>query len=111
MILLLGIAIMFGIYQMSKISQDIVTIAESYVPLQDTLSNIKHQKANQDSNIEKIFTHTLNENEEIVIKAKEEFWFSSGVIDSEFSKAKKIPPKAEDHFDFFSKAKLLKKRC
>lgn len=90
MILLLGIAIMFGIYQMSKISQDIVTIAESYSPLQDTLSNIKYQKANQNSNIEKIFTASMNGDEEIVNKAKEEFWFSSGVIDSEFSKAKKI---------------------
>ncbi|RDJ31337.1 MAG: sensor histidine kinase [Crenarchaeota archaeon] len=101
MILLLGIAIMFGIYQMSKISQDIVTIAESYSPLQDTLSNIRNQKANQDSNIEKIFMYTLNGNEELANEAKEEFWFSSGVIDSEFSKAKKIIQAGQKTADTF----------
>ena len=43
-ILLLGIAILFGIYQMSQVSQEIIEISEEYAPLYVVITDIFQTK-------------------------------------------------------------------
>ena len=52
-ILLLGIAVLFGVYQMSKVGQEVVAISEEYVPLKEILTDIRYHQANQALNFEK----------------------------------------------------------
>jgi len=54
-ILLLGIAVLFGIYQMSKVNQEVVQISEQYVPLSEIISDVRLHQANQ-----AIFLNNLN---------------------------------------------------
>ena len=89
-ILLLGITIMFGVYQMSKVSNEIIEISEEYTPLYEIISDVKYQKLNQDSSLEKILRFSENNNSIELEKAKEEFWASGGIIDSGIERSKKI---------------------
>ena len=89
-ILLLGITIMFGVYQMSKVSNEIIEISEEYIPLYQEISQIKFQKLNQDSNLEKILRYYETNNYLELEKAKEEFWLTGEIIDSGIERSKKI---------------------
>ncbi len=89
-ILLLGITIMFGVYQMSKVSNEIIEISEEYNPLYEIISNVKFQKLNQESNLEKILQYSESLNSIEVEEAKEKFWASGGIIDSGIERSKKI---------------------
>lgn len=84
-ILLLGVTILFGTYQMSKVSSEIIMISEAYKPLQETLSKIELHHANQASSLEKILA--LQDNSD---SAKEKFWSSTVLIKSDIDHAKKI---------------------
>jgi signal transduction histidine kinase len=86
-ILLLGMAVLFGIYQMSLVSQNIIQVSEKLVPLEETISEIRHNQLIQSSSFERMIS-SLDEN--VVDKAKQDFWFSGGVIDSQITRAKKI---------------------
>lgn len=89
-ILLLGITVMFGVYQMSKVSNEIIEISEEYTPLYEIISDIKFQKSNQDSSLEKILLFSdLNRSVELE-QAKGEFWLKGETIDSEIERSKKI---------------------
>jgi len=81
-ILLLGIAILFGIYQMSQVSQEIIEISEEYTPLYEVITDISHHQSNQALNFEKIIRLEQNPNQDGLEKAKEEFWFSGGLIEA-----------------------------
>ena len=89
-ILLLGITIMFGVYQMSKVSNEIIEISEEYTPLYEIISDVKFQKLNQESNLEKTLRFSENNNLIELEKAKEEFWASGGIINSGIERSKKI---------------------
>ena len=89
-ILLLGITIIFGVYQMSKVSNEIIEISEEYTPLYEIISEIKFQKLNQASSLEKILRISDSNNFQGFEKAKEEFWISGGNIDSGISRGKNI---------------------
>jgi signal transduction histidine kinase len=89
-ILLLGITIMFGVYQMSKVSNEIIEISEEYTPLYKIISDIKFQKANQASSLEKVLRFSDVGNSQELEKAKEEFWSSGGNIDSGIQRGKNI---------------------
>jgi signal transduction histidine kinase len=89
-ILLLGITIMFGVYQMSKVSNEIIEISEQYTPLYEIISEIKFQKLNQAHSLEKIIRYSDSNNSLEFEKAKEEFWISGGIIDSKISRGKNI---------------------
>jgi hypothetical protein len=83
-ILLLGVTILFGTYQMSKVSSEIIMISEAYKPLQENLGKIKLHHAKQSSSFDKIIAnHDMD-------KAKEEFWSSTVLIKSDIDHAKKI---------------------
>ena len=87
-ILLLGITILFGTYQMSKVSKEIINISQEYEPLQNTLDEIRYHQANQVANFEKIKTGQLSGiNSDI---AKEEFWSSNTIVKSNIAQGKKI---------------------
>lgn len=89
-ILLLGIAVLFGLHQMSKVSQEINEISEEYVPLIEILSEVSLYQSKQAQSFEKILRFsdvgTISE----VQKSKEEFWISSGIIESEISRGKTV---------------------
>ena len=87
-ILLLGIAIIFGLYQMSKVSQEIIWISEEYSPLHEILNEIRKNQLNQSVSFEKIVSSGGNEID--IHNAKEQFWYNGGVIDSDISKAKTL---------------------
>lgn len=87
-ILLLGITILFGTYQMSKVSKEIINISQEYEPLQSTLDEIKYQQANQIVNFEKIKSGQLSEADSDI--AKEEFWSSNTIIKSNIMQGKKL---------------------
>lgn len=87
-ILLLGITILFGTYQMSKVSKEIISISQEYEPLQNILGEIRYHQANQVANFEKIKTGQLTEND--LDKAKEEFWSSNTIVESSIVQAKKL---------------------
>ena len=53
-ILLLGITVMFGMYQMSKVSNEIIEISQEYTPLYEIVSDVKFQKFNQAASLENI---------------------------------------------------------
>ncbi len=89
-ILLLGITIMFGVYQMSKVSNEIIEISEEYTPLYEIISDVKFQKLNQVSSLEKILRFSDMNNSLEFEKAKEEFWSSGGAIDSGIERSKNI---------------------
>ena len=86
-ILLLGIAVLFGIYQMSLVSQNIIQISEKLVPLEETINEIKHNQLIQSANFKTIIS---SQDDNIIDKAKQDFWFSGGVIDAQITRAKKI---------------------
>ncbi len=87
-ILLLGITILFGTYQMSKVSKEIINISQEYEPLQNILGEIKYHQANQVANFEKIKTGQLSEMDSDI--AKEEFWSSNTIIKSNTMQGKKL---------------------
>jgi signal transduction histidine kinase len=88
-ILLLGIAVLFGTYQMSKVSNEIVIISEEYKPLQNILGEIRYQQANQMDNFEKLrFAPGLDKIDSD--NAKEEFWSSNVIIKSSIQQGKKL---------------------
>jgi len=89
-ILLLGITIMFGVYQMSKVSNEIIKISEEYTPLYEIISDVKFKKLSQSSSLEKILRFSDKNDVLEVEKAKEEFWLSGGIIDSDIERSKKI---------------------
>ena len=96
-ILLLGITILFGTYQMSKVSSEIISISQEYEPLQNILGDIRYHQANQHANFEKIKSGQVSA-EDLDI-AKEEFWSSNTIIKSNLAQAKKI---AETGYDMAS---------
>lgn len=87
-ILLLGIAVLFGIYQMSMISQDIIQISEVLIPINEIIAEINQNQIIQSSSFDKIIDS--NQNSIDVEKAKQDFWFSGGVIDTQLNRAKKV---------------------
>jgi len=89
-ILLLGITVMFGMYQMSKVSNEIIEISQEYTPLNEIVSDIKFQKSTQVSSLEKIIRYSDSNNLLEIKKAKEGFWFSGETIDSDVKRGKKI---------------------
>lgn len=90
MILLLGITVMFGVFQMSKVSQEIIEISEEYVPLNEIIGDIRYNKSNQALKFEQIIRYTEKNEIMLAENAKEEFWSSAGTIDSKVDRAKKI---------------------
>jgi len=89
-ILLLGITVMFGMYQMSKVSNEIIEISQEYAPLNEIVSDIKFQKSTQTVSLEKIIRYTDSDNLLELEKAKEEFWLSGGIIGSDIERGKNI---------------------
>jgi signal transduction histidine kinase len=89
-ILLLGITVMFGMYQMSKVSNEIIEISQEYAPLNEIVSDIKFQKSTQTVSLEKIIRYTDSDNLLEIEKAKEEFWLSGGIIGSDIERGKNI---------------------
>ena len=88
-ILLLGITVLFGSYQMSKVSNEIVIISEEYKPLQNVFGEIKFYHANQIDNFEKLkFRSMLSQTESD--NAKEEFWSSNVIIKLNIQYGKKL---------------------
>jgi signal transduction histidine kinase len=88
-ILLLGVTILFGTYQMSKVSNEIVIISEEYKPLQNILGEMKFHHANQVSSFDKLQLAPLLDRVELDV-AKEKFWSSNVIIKSNIQQAKKL---------------------
>ncbi|MBM2852611.1 MAG: histidine kinase [Candidatus Nitrosotenuis sp.] len=86
-ILLLGITILFGTYQMSKVSKEIIIISQEYDPLQNILGEIRYHQANQVANFEKIKVGQLETDFD---KEKEEFWSSNTIVKSNILQGKKL---------------------
>ncbi len=89
-ILLLGITIMFGVHQSSKVSNEIIIISQEYSPLSEIISDIRLQNSNQEISLEKIIRFSETNNALELEKAKEEFWSSGDMIVSNLERAKKI---------------------
>ena len=89
-ILLLGITVLFGLNQMSNVTQEINEISEEYVPLTEVLTNISLHQSKQAQSFEKILRFSDAGIISEVQKSKEEFWISSGNIESEISRGKTI---------------------
>ena len=89
-ILLLGVTVMFGMYQTSKVSNEIIKISEEYAPLYEIVSEIKFQKSNQDLSLEKILRFSDTNNNGQLEKTKEEFWTIGRNIDSYIERGKNI---------------------
>ena len=89
-ILLLGITVMFGVFQMSKVSNEIIEISEQYTPLYEIVSDIRFQKSNQEISLEKIIRFAETGNKEELEKTKEGFWLSGRTIDSNIERSKNI---------------------
>jgi signal transduction histidine kinase len=83
-ILLLGVTILFGTYQMSKVSSEIIMISEAYKPLQENLGKVQLHHAKQMASFEKIISNPQSDD------AKEEFWSNTVLIKSDIDHAKKI---------------------
>lgn len=90
-ILLLGITIVFGMYQMSKVSNEIVNISQAYEPLQSILGEIRYYDLRQAESFEKT---RLQGNDAAHESAKEQFWSSSVMIKSNIQQGKKIAQSA-----------------
>ena len=89
-ILLLGVAVLFGLYQMSKVSLEINEISQEYVPLTEILSEISSHQSKQAQSFEKILRFSDAGIISEVQKSKEEFWMSNGNIESEISRGKAV---------------------
>ena len=89
-ILLLGITVMFGVYQSSKVSNEIIIILKNIPHLSEIISDIKVHKSNQEANLEKIIRFSESNNVVGLEKAKEEFWLSGVTIESDLERGKKI---------------------
>ena len=89
-ILLLGITVLFGVYQMSKVSQEIIEISEEFVPMYEIIADIRHHNLNQAVSFEKLLRFYENEEISSIEQAKEEFWSSGGSIDSDISRGKNV---------------------
>lgn len=87
-ILLLGVTILFGTFQMSKVSSEIVMLSDAYKPLQTSLNKIELYHASQVDSFERIIISQQNNLDSD--NAKEEFWSSTILIQSEIEQAKKI---------------------
>lgn len=87
-ILLLGITVLFGTYQMSKVSSEVVNISQTYEPLQNVLGEIRYQQAKQSGSFEKI--QHQNPGTSDSEQAREEFWSSNILIKSNIQQGKKI---------------------
>lgn len=87
-ILLLGITVLFGTYQMSKVSSEVVNISQTYEPLQNVLGEIRYQQAKQSDSFEKI--QLQNPSTSDSEQAREEFWSSNILIKSNIQQGKKI---------------------
>jgi signal transduction histidine kinase len=89
-ILLLGVTVMFGVYQTSQVSNEIIVISQEYAPLSEIISDIRFQKSNQELNLEKIIRFSEKNNILELEKAKEEFWLGGNIIQSNLERGKKI---------------------
>jgi len=89
-ILLLGVAVVFGIYQMSKVSHEIIEISEEYTPLQEIINNIRKYQMSQSINFEKILRYNQISNNVELDEAKERFWHNGGMIESEISRTQNL---------------------
>jgi signal transduction histidine kinase len=89
-ILLLGITVMFGVFQMSKVSNEVIGISEQYAPLYEIVSDIKFQKSNQEISLEKIIRFADTGNMGDLEKTKGDFWLSGRTIDSKIERGKNI---------------------
>jgi signal transduction histidine kinase len=89
-ILLLGVTVMFGVYQTSKVSNEIIKISEEYAPLYEIVSEIKFQKSNQKLSLEKIIRFSETNNDIELEKTKEEFWITGRNIDSFIERGKNV---------------------
>jgi signal transduction histidine kinase len=87
-ILLLGITVLFGTYQMSKVSNEIIVISQAYEPMQNVLSEIKFYQSKQLGSFEKI--SSMPENSVESKKAIEEFWSSNVIVKSAVQQGKKL---------------------
>lgn len=89
-ILLLGITVMFGMHQSSKVSNEIIIISQEYAPLSEIISDIRIHNSNQEINLEKIISLSKTNNVLELEKAKNAFWLSGDIIESELKRGKKI---------------------
>jgi len=89
-ILLLGVTVMFGMYQTSKVSNEIIKISEEYVPLYEIVSEIKFQKSIQKLSLEKIIRFSETSSDIELEKTKKEFWITGRNIDSFIERSKNI---------------------
>ena len=89
-ILLLGITVMFGVYQASKVSNEIIVISQEYAPLSEIISEIRFQNSNQEVDLEKIIRFSETNDVLEIENAKEEFWSSGAIIVSNLERGKKI---------------------
>ncbi len=89
-ILLLGITVMFGVFQMSKVSNEIIEISQQYSPLFEIVSDIRVQKLNQEISLEKIIRVAKTDNIEELENTKEVFWLSGRTIESNIERGKNI---------------------
>ena len=87
-ILLLGITILFGLYQMSKVSDEIVMISQAYEPLQDKLREIKFYQSVQFDDFEKIKASTFGSQD--YKNAVEQYWTGSLLVKSNIQQAKRL---------------------
>ncbi|WP_268542225.1 sensor histidine kinase [Candidatus Nitrosotenuis cloacae] len=86
-ILLLGMTILFGMYQMSRVSNEIVNISQAYEPLQNILGEIRYHQASQADSFEKIRLGTAGD---VVDGAKETFWSSNVMVKSSIQQGKRL---------------------
>ncbi len=89
-ILLLGITVMFGVYQSSKVSNEIIVISQEYAPLSEIISDIRFQNSKQGASIEKIVRFSESNNVLELEKAKGEFRLSGDIIELDLERGKKI---------------------
>ena len=99
-ILLLGVAVLFGLHQMSKVSLEINEISEEYVPLTEILSEISLHHSKQAQSFEKILRLSDTGIVSEVQKSKEEFWMRSGNIESEISRGKTVAQRGIEMISF-----------
>ena len=81
---------MFGVFQSSKVSNEIIIISQEYTPLSKIISDIRVQKSNQEVSLEKIIRFSEPINIVELEHAKEEFRNSGTIIKSDLDQAKKI---------------------
>ena len=89
-ILLLGVAVLFGLFQMDRVSQEVVQISEEFVPLNEIISDIKFQNLLQTMQLEKALQMYNTGNFENFIQVKNEFWKINDKIDFNIQRGKSI---------------------